>query len=161
LQMVFVQKERVVLPIFIFLFFLLPILATLLFGRIFCHFLCPVGATQELIFRISKKIGKFPTLIHFPRLLFYLPFLILILVAFFSFFLSTAIFCRLDPFGFLFSCNRTEWKIAPLVILLFSFVFIFRPFCQFLCPLGAIFRILEKFRILKPKASFQTKTKDQ
>ena len=149
LQMVFVQKERVVLPIFIFLFFLLPIIATFFFGRIFCQFLCPIGAVQELLFRIPRKFFKIRTF-HFPRFFFYLPFLILVLVAFGSFFFSTPVFCRLDPFGFLFGCNPAGWKIPILTVLLANSLFLFRPFCNFLCPLGAIFKLLEKFRIWQP-----------
>jgi len=149
LQMIFVSKERVVLTFFIFLVFLLPLLTTLLFGSIFCNFLCPIGAVQEIIFRFSRKFGKVPTLARFPKILFYLPYLILFLVALGSAHFSTTIFCKFDPFGALFSCNPTGWKLPFLVALLITSLFIFRPFCQFLCPLGAIFKFLEKFRILR------------
>jgi len=107
-QMVFVLKDQVVLTFFIFLIFLLPILTTLLFGRIFCNFLCPIGATQELIFRVSRKFVKIPVLTKIPRILFYLPYLILVLLALGSTFLSTAIFCKFDPFGSLFGCNPVD-----------------------------------------------------
>ena len=152
LQMVFVSKEKIVLTFFIFLVFLLPLLVTLLFGSIFCRFLCPIGAVQELIFRIPRKFGEIPTLARFPKVLFYLPYIILFLVALGSASFSTTIFCKFDPFGALFGCNPAGWKLPFLIAFLITSLFIFRPFCQFLCPLGAIFKFLEKFRILKPKA---------
>ena len=40
-------------------------------------------------------------------------------------------------------------KMIILLILLASFLFIRRPFCRFLCPLGAIYGILNKFSIFK------------
>lgn len=152
LQMLFVLKDRIVLAFFIFLIFLLPILTTLLFGRIFCNFLCPLGATQELIFKIPRKFLRIPVLTKIPRILFCFPYLILLLVALGSAYFSTAVFCKSDPFGSLFGCNPANWKIVILGVLFSFSLFIFRPFCQFLCPLGAIFKFLEKFRILKPKA---------
>lgn len=151
LQMVFISKEKIVLTFFIFLVFLLPILTTLLFGSIFCNFVCPIGAFQELIFRISRKFAKIPTLARFPKILLYLPYATLFLVAWGSTHWTTTVFCKLDPFGALFGCNPANWKTPFLIALLVTFLFSFRPFCQFLCPLGAIFNFLEKFRILKPK----------
>lgn len=159
LQMVFVQRERVVLLLFIFLVFLLPLIVTLLWGAIFCHFLCPVGAVQEIIFKASRKFAKTPVLTHFPRSLFFLPFIILFLVAFSSTRFLTATFCKIDPFGVLYGCNPTGWKLPFLIVLLIASFFIFRPFCQFLCPLGAIFKFLEKFRILKPTPQSSTNRK--
>jgi len=151
LQMIFISQEKVVLTFFIFLVFLLSLLTTLLFGRIFCYFLCPIGAIQELVFRIPRKFGKVPTLTRFPKLLLYLPYLILFLVALGSTFFSVTIFCKFDPFGALFGCNPANWKLPFLIAFLVTSLFIFRPFCNFLCPLGAILKFLEKFRILKPK----------
>lgn len=151
LQMVLVSRERAVLTFFIFLVFLLPLLTTLLFGSIFCHFLCPIGAVQEFIFKISRKFGQVPIIARFPKILFYLPYLVLFLVAFLSVRFSTTVFCKIDPLGALFGCNPANWKMPFLIAFLATSLFIFRPFCQFLCPLGAIFKFLEKFRILKPR----------
>lgn len=155
LQMVFVSKEKIVLTFFIFLIFLLPLLTTLLFGSIFCYFLCPIGAVQELIFRLSRKLGKMPTLARFPKSFLYLPYLMLFLVILGSARFSTTVFCKLDPFGALFGCNPAGWKLPFLIAFLVSSFFVFRPFCQFLCPLGAVFKFLEKFRILRSKLSTQ------
>jgi hypothetical protein len=151
LQMVFVLKDRVVLTFFIFLVFLLPILATLLFGRVFCSFLCPLGAAQELIFRTPRKFRKIPVFTKIPRILFYLPYLVLFLVALGSAYVSTAIFCKYDPFGALFGCNPAGWKITILATLFILSLFVFRPFCQLFCPLGAIIKFLSRFQIFKNK----------
>jgi NosR/NirI family nitrous oxide reductase transcriptional regulator len=149
LQMVFVLKDRVVLTFFIFLVFLLPILTTLLFGRIFCNFLCPIGAAQELIFRVPRMFFKIPIFTKIPRVLFHLPYLTLFFTVLGSALLSRAIFCQFDPFGSLLGCNPISWKVAILGLLLLFSLFIFRPFCDFLCPLGGIFKILTKFQILR------------
>ena len=37
------------------------------------------------------------------------------------------------------------WKAFLLVLLIVSSIFIFRPFCRFICPLGAFYSILNKY----------------
>ena len=155
LQSIFLQKERVVLQLPLFLIFLLPIITTLLFGRIFCHFLCPLGAIQELIFRISRKLPiKIPNLTQkIPKKLFYLPYIILLILILGTLSTSSLFFCKFEPWGQIFGCKNNLFSFFFLFITLFFSLLIFRPFCHLFCPLGAIFKWLEKFKILKPKRS--------
>ena len=44
--------------------------------------------------------------------------------------------------GFLFG-----WKVSILVILLILSTMIYRPFCKYLCPLGAIYGIFNRFSL--------------
>lgn len=155
LQSLFLQKEKVVLQLPLFLIFILPIITTLLFGRIFCHFLCPLGGFQELVFRISQKLPiKIPNLTSkVPKKLFYLPYITLLILILGTIFTSSLFFCRFEPWGQILGCKSSLFSFIALFITLLLALLIFRPFCNLFCPLGAIFRFLEKFRILKPKAS--------
>ncbi|MCG2729723.1 MAG: 4Fe-4S binding protein, partial [Acetobacterium sp.] len=42
--------------------------------------------------------------------------------------------------GFLFN-----WKISLLAVTIISSIFIYRPFCKFICPLGAMYSVFNKF----------------
>ena len=40
------------------------------------------------------------------------------------------------------------WKLAVLIAMVISCVFIFRAFCRFICPLGAIYSLFSKIALL-------------
>lgn len=153
LQSIFLQKERIVLQLPLFLIFLLPIITSLLFGRIFCHFLCPLGGIQELIFRILRITPvKIPNLTpKISKKLFFLPYIFLAILSLGTILTSSLFFCKFEPWGYILGCKSNLFSIIIFFVTLFASLLIFRPFCNFFCPLGAIFRFLEKFRILKPK----------
>ena len=61
---------------------LLFIILTLVFGRIFCGYLCPIGALQEIVYRIPiKKLKiKNKTLPLMSRLIFFVAFVVLSII---------------------------------------------------------------------------------
>ena len=48
--------------------------------------------------------------------------------------------------GFLF-----RWKFALMALVLLSSVYIHRPFCKYLCPLGAFYALFQKVSVLRLK----------
>ena len=121
------------LPWYVLLVFLLPILFALFFGRVFCSGVCPLGALQELInvrnFRLSRAVSA--TLSMIPWV--YLAFTILYAAT-----RSQFLICRLDPFVGIFRLGGDIGIMTFGIVLLIMSVFIGRPFCQFLCPYGAL-----------------------
>lgn len=135
-----------------------------LFGRFVCGFLCPFGWVQDLLYKIpSKKIGTF----KYDRLLRYLKFVVLaVLVVLLPALVKNAAgvgtpwFCKwVCPSGTLFAgiplllANPTlravvgfifSWKMAILILILGLSVFLYRPFCKYLCPLGAAYSLFNK-----------------
>ncbi len=78
--------------IFIFL-----VLLTLCFGRVYCSFLCPLGVLQDLIIRLSLKIGIKKR--HVPQHNFiYLQYIVLILTIVTVIFGSFAFINLFDPY---------------------------------------------------------------
>ena len=141
-----------------------------IFGRFICGFLCPFGLIQDLLFKIPfvKKISK----LKGEKILRLLKFLILaVFVIILPMFviditgLGKPWFCKYicpvgtleggiplvlmnenlrAAVGFLF-----KWKVAILVgILLFSII-IYRPFCRYICPLGAIYGVFNKISFVR------------
>lgn len=124
------------LPWYVLLVFLLPIVFALLFGRVFCSGVCPLGALQELInvrnFRLSRAVSA--TLSVIPWI--YLAFTILYAAT-----RSQFLICRLDPFIGIFRLGGDIGIMTFGIILLIMSVFVGRPFCQFLCPYGALLSV--------------------
>ena len=124
------------LPWYVLLLFLLPIVFALLFGRVFCAGVCPLGALQELVniknFRLARSVSV--TLSVIPWV--YLAFTILYAAT-----RSQFLICRLDPFVGIFRLGGDLGMITFGAVLLLMSVFIGRPFCQFLCPYGALLSV--------------------
>lgn len=132
------------LPLVVLLLFLLPLVFALFAGRVFCAGVCPIGALQELVnvrnFRISRPVtvalGVIPWI--------YLAFAILYAAT-----RSQFIICRFDPFIGIFRMGGDIGMIVFGVLLLLLSVFVGRPFCQFLCPYGALLGLFSRFSARK------------
>lgn len=128
-------------------------------GRFVCGWLCPVGLLQELLFKIPGP--KLPGIERFKKLE-YLQYLILIVFVLAIPFLgikglSTMAFCRyICPIEVLeahlpqmivrpaLMMTMSIWVIGKavfLLVLLGLAIIIFKPFCRYICPLGAIYSI--------------------
>lgn len=124
--------------------FVLFILLTFAFGRVFCGYLCPIGAIQELFYRapvrkleIRSKI--FPVIFRFA---FFVVFVILSMV------FSIGV---LFYFGFydFFNLNIASVFFYLFLGLLIVSLFIYRPFCRFFCPYGVLLSLASIKSIFK------------
>lgn len=134
---------------------------TLLFGRVFCSYFCPLGALQELVRWIGKKIGVKKD-IELPMILDkygrYLKYIILVVIIFLSYRLGDLVFRNYDPYNALMHLgNEWEEKVygySILIILLIASLFSKSFWCRYFCPLGAtlgIFKKLSLFRLKRDK----------
>ena len=143
--------ETYVMPFSVLLFFMLPILFSFLFGRVFCAGVCPLGALQELVniknYRIPKTISS---------VLGILPWLYLIFAVLFSVTQSRFIICRFDPFISIFRLGGDIELIAFGAALLIAAVFTGRPFCRFLCPYGVLLSLFSRVSIWKIQLTKQS-----
>ncbi|WP_407654222.1 4Fe-4S binding protein [Anaerococcus porci] len=144
------------------------ILIGVLFGRLICGFLCPFGLFQELLHKIpTKKISTKKL-----KLLKYLKYIIL---AVFVVILPITInndlgmgnpyFCKyICPQGVLegaipLSIVDTSiraalgplfnMKLTILIIFIILSILFFRPFCKWICPLGAFYALFNKISLFK------------
>ncbi len=139
------------MPWSVLAFFLLPVIFALLFGRVFCAGVCPMGALQELVNVKSGRISR-----PVAMVLGLLPWLYLIMTLLYAVTRSRFLICQFDPFIGIFRLGGdVELLIFGIVLLIIS-VFTGRPFCRFLCPYGALLSIfssvsLNKIEITKKK----------
>ena len=135
-----------------------------LLGRAICGFLCPFGLLQDLLYKIPfpKKIRSF----RGDRLLRKLkyPVLLLMVIALPLMIRLTPVFCKYlcpsgtlsgillalgDPNLFAAMGWRFAWKLCVLVAVCSLSVVICRPFCRYLCPLGAIYAPMNRVSLLR------------
>lgn len=128
------------MPLSALLFFIIPLLFALLFGRVFCAGVCPLGAIQELTgfrqVRISKGVES---------VLATIPFIYLGLAVLFSATGSQFIICRYDPFVGIFRLDAPYTMIIFGALLLLAGIFVNRPYCRYLCPYGVLQNIFSRF----------------
>lgn len=125
------------LPLLVGIFFAVPLVFALFFGRVFCAAVCPLGAAQDVVL---LKPAKVPAWLAYPLEL--LPYLYLGAAVLFAATSSYFLICRFDPFvGFFRFSGDLGMLIFGAAILALATV-IGRPYCRFLCPYGAVLRLL-------------------
>lgn len=139
-----------------------------LFGRWICGFLCPFGLIQDLLYKIkTPKIKKN----RLTRTASYLKYIILVVFVIMIPLLYAGKmplpgFCKyICPSGTLLGAGglltniKNEnllgmlgplftWKFLLLVVFIVGMIFIYRFFCRFFCPLGAIYGLFNKISLL-------------
>lgn len=133
------------MPIAAVLFFILPLVVTLFFGRVFCGSVCPLGAIQDVF--LLKPIAVPGWLERGLRVFAYVYLALAVLFAATG---SAFVICRYDPFIGFFRLSGSFNIIVLGVCFLVIGVFVGRPYCRFLCPYGVILRQfsrLSKFRV--------------
>ncbi|MCM1989792.1 4Fe-4S binding protein [Oceanirhabdus seepicola] len=137
-----------------------------LMGRFVCGWLCPFGLLQELLYKIKSvktRLPKWTTYIKYVVLLVFV--IILPLMWTNDFGMGDPTFCKyICPAGTLeggiplLILNKGlrsaagvlfTWKISILILIIIASIFIFRPFCKVLCPLGAIYALFNPISLYR------------
>ena len=155
-----------------FSFYVFGILALfgVLLGRLVCGFLCPFGWLQELLHKIPTRKLRVKRAVDRPLRLFkygVLALFVLALPAFAvdAFGLGAPWFCKwICPAGTLEGgiplvlSNASLraglgftfwWKISLLALTLLFSVLIYRPFCKYVCPLGAFYALFNRWSLVR------------
>lgn len=138
----------------IFVLWVFTAASILLWGRgVFCGWLCPFGALQELLNELARKI-KIPQ--------YELPFAVherlwaikyIILLALFGLSLESMMLAEkaaeVEPFktAITLKFDRQWWFVLYVVVLLVVNLFTRKVYCRYICPLGAALAIPSKFRL--------------
>ena len=155
-------------------------LFAVIFGRLICGFLCPFGLIQDLLFKIPfvKKVRqlKGEKLLRCFRFLILAVFVIILPMFVIDITgLGKPWFCKyICPVGTLEGgiplvlMNKTlrsaigflfKWKVAILIVILIFSIIIYRPFCRYICPLGAIYGLFNKISFVNYKVDKSKCTK--
>lgn len=143
-----------------------------LVGRFPCGWLCPFGLFQELVNKIPSKKIDIPNFLQYGKYVF-LGLFVIILPLFVTdeFGYGITWFCKFVcpagtleagiPLMFLDPSLRKLMgilyynKLLILFILVVAMIFIRRPFCRTMCPLGGIYSLFNKVSIVQMKHDAQ------
>lgn len=140
-----------------------------IFGRFVCGWLCPFGLLQDLLHKIplfrKRKQLPFHNILKYGKYLVLFGLVFIGSVFLFAGFAKIPAFCKfLCPSGTfmgaipLLGANeglRTQigglfyWKLGVLLSLVLLSVKVYRPFCQYLCPLGAVYGWFNRFSLVQ------------
>jgi len=141
----------------------LVLLLSLFFGPVFCGWVCPIGTVQEFIGKIGKKIfpKKYNRFIPFKIDIWlrYLRYIVLILIVILTARELRLVFQDYCPYFSLFNFWSNEVALSALILLGLIFIgslFVERPWCKYLCPLGALLGIFNIFRFVQLKRNNNT-----
>ncbi len=148
------QWENFLIDPMIFILWGFVALTLLLWGRgVYCGWLCPYGALQELGNQLARRLGvkqlEFPDVVH--ERLSAVKYLVLITLFGISLqsLVEAARYAEIEPFKTTIVLHfLREWPFvlysgALLVVAAFNRKF----FCKYLCPLGAALAIPGRFRV--------------
>lgn len=150
------------------------------FGRFVCGWLCPFGLLQDLLYKIPfiKKRKRLPG----DFWLKYLKYVVLVL---FVIVLPLTVldvagqgqpwFCKyICPSGMvmgalpLLAVNTSlwaalgwlfTWKMVLLLLILLLTLWTYRPFCRYLCPLGAVYGLFNRISVFRYQVDGEKCTK--
>jgi ferredoxin len=122
--------------------FIIPVVISVFFGRVFCSTVCPFGALSELVY-IAKAKLKIPRSIETGLIWVkygLLAFQVIRMVG------GASVNDSLTPFQSLFRWDDWGLNWGLSFAFLGLSVVTFRPFCRFLCPYGALLALASRFR---------------
>ena len=140
----------------------------LIFGRWICGWLCPFGLVQDLLHKIKTpkiKKNRLTRVLSYFKYVILVVFVIIIPLLYMTKDFPLPAFCKYicpagtvgGAIGLLINPNNGSlfamlgplftWKFALAISIIVGTVFVYRLFCRFLCPLGAMYGLFNKFAI--------------
>lgn len=139
-----------------FILMIIGFLLAVLFGPVFCGWVCPFGTFQEWVGKLGKKLFKKRYNRFVPAkvdsVLRYARYLVLAWVLYMTAATGKLIFADVDPYFALFNLWSSELAVGGLVLLGLTAagsLFVERPWCKYACPYGAVLGITNLFRVFK------------
>lgn len=126
------------------------LLTTLLLGPLWCGYLCPFGALQELLSRLGRRLGlrSYPDRPLEQRLRF-TKFLLLGLMLIAVWVSGESLWASFNPMQHAFGGRLSDWMAALVVLVLLGSLVYVRFWCRYFCPLGALLALGNKLAWLQ------------
>ncbi|MCP3868505.1 MAG: 4Fe-4S binding protein [Gammaproteobacteria bacterium] len=135
------------------------LVSALLFGQVWCGYLCPFGALQEFVSRLGRWLGlrAYPERSLNTRLRF-LKFLLLALLLIGTGLTGDASLAMFNPMQHVFGGQWGSWMAGITGMAVIGSLFYFRFWCRYFCPFGAFLALSNKLALLNgmaPKRRFE------
>jgi len=128
------------------------VLAIILFSKLFCSFICPIGTISESIGKLGEKLKVRYTITGYGDILLRGVKYAILFVTFYYTVTSSELFCKkFDPYYAALSGFSTDvsllWGIITIVVVILGSFFVRLFWCKYLCPIGAVSNIFRFFFI--------------
>jgi ferredoxin len=134
------------LPWVVGFFFAAPLVAALLFGRVFCAGVCPLGAMQELAVVRPVRVNRV-----LDAVLRLLPITVLAVAVLFAATDAGYPICQTDPYvGFFRRSAPLAMLLVGVAVILLGAV-VARPYCRYYCPYGVLLGWCARFSWRSPR----------
>lgn len=140
------MKAGYPVPIVFVAIFISMAVLSVIGNKLFCGWVCPIGAVQEIFHRLPLPAGLKKRL----------PFKITntIRVAAFIVFIAVVSTAGIITYDYFNPFELLHWHFTVRLVIVFGItmaaaVFIFRPFCYLWCPLGLFTWVLEHISLVK------------
>lgn len=151
-----------------------------IFGRFICGWLCPFGLVQDLLYKIPffqkrKNMPGHKVLLKLKYIIFMVFVIVLPISATNIVGMGDPWFCKyICPSGTLMAglplvaMNEPlqnavgglfSWKVTLLIIIVILATWFYRPFCKYLCPLGAVYSVFNPIALYRYRVNESTCTK--
>ena len=142
----------------LFVFWIAIAVVTVIWGRgVFCGWACPYGSMSELLFKLGTKLGlkpfELPEKWHRPGRFIRYGVLAVLIGTFIASPQLGEQLAEIEPFKstfFVAPWTREVLFFGWWIVLAVLSLFWFRPFCRYLCPLGAALALPSSFRLSGP-----------
>lgn len=137
---------------------LVLIIFTFLFGRFFCGWICSFGAYNDIVYIIGSKFIKIKntSIEKYNSYLRYLKYFILFIIICLCITNNASFINGKSPWDVFGQIVSLRFRfdgfligIILLVIITIGCLFVERFFCRYLCPLGAIFSIVDRLHLFE------------
>jgi polyferredoxin len=120
-----------------------------LLGPVWCGYVCPFGALQELLSRLGRWFYLRSYVEHqLEQRVRYLKFLLLAVMLILVWVSADNSWAAFDPMQHIFGGHFAGWVGAIIVISLVGSVFYVRFWCRYFCPVGALLALFNKLALL-------------
>ncbi|EYE88236.1 polyferredoxin [Fervidicella metallireducens AeB] len=132
-------------------------------GPVFCGWMCPFGAYQDLLAKLGKRLFKenYNTSVKGKthNTLKWLRYVVLIVVIYMTSRSYISLLEKINPYHSLLNFFQNKFTLSGFIVLsaisLISLI-IQRPWCKYLCPYGALLGLSNKIKLLTIKNEKKT-----
>ncbi len=126
------------------------VLTTLLWGQVYCGYVCPYGALQEFISRIGRFLRLRGYALRWLDMRMRYAKFVLAAAALGAFWLTDdLVWVSFNPMQRFFEFDGSAWLGLLAVASLIGALFYYRFWCRYLCPMGAILAIGNKLAVFR------------
>jgi hypothetical protein len=127
-----------------------------LFGQVYCGYVCPFGALQELLSRLGRRLGlrRYAARPLDTRLR-QLKFLLLGVMLLAAWAEGDPRWARFNPMQHLFGGRLAGWMAVVTGLSLLGALVYYRFWCRYLCPFGAFLALFNKLALAQRLGPFR------